>query len=74
MSAASYSSDLITASFPSEGVLVVSLSRTPVNALHTLFWLEIGRVFRLASSDPHVRCVVLASAVDKAFTAGLDLQ
>lgn len=74
MSASPYSSSLITASFPAEHVLLLSMSRAPVNALNTPFWLDIGRVFKQASSDPNVRCVILASSVDKAFTAGLDLR
>ncbi len=74
MSASAYTSPLIAASFPAEHVLLLSMARAPVNALHTPFWLDIGRVFRQASSDPQVRCVILASSVERAFTAGLDLQ
>lgn len=36
------------------------------------FWRELGTVFDRISADPNVRAVVLASALPKMFTAGLD--
>lgn len=36
------------------------------------FWLEFGRVFDDIGKDPSVRAVVLASAIPKIFSAGID--
>lgn len=74
MSLDAYSSPVIQSSFPSDGVLLLLLNRKPVNALNNLMWSEIGRLFDVASEDPQVRCVVFGSALDRAFSAGLDLQ
>lgn len=64
---------LIVASTPSAGVLLLSLARAPVNAVNDAMWHAIKTVFDSASTDPDVRCVVLASAFPRVFTAGLDL-
>jgi delta(3,5)-delta(2,4)-dienoyl-CoA isomerase len=37
-------------------------------------WKGIGQIFERLSHDPDVRCVVLTSAGDRAFSAGLDVQ
>lgn len=73
MSTAHYPNTLVNASFPSPAVLLLSINRPPVNALNTALWVEIGKSCDVASTDNEVRCVVLASAVEKMFTAGLDL-
>ncbi|GAA5914159.1 hypothetical protein JCM6882_004942 [Rhodosporidiobolus microsporus] len=65
---------LIRSSFPAPGVLLLSLARPPVNALHTPLFAQIRDALEQADRDPEVRCVVFASAVDKGFTAGLDLH
>ncbi|KAH9970671.1 ClpP/crotonase [Russula compacta] len=61
-------------SFPSENVLHVQLNRPPVNALNEQFWHEYGTAFDHIAEDPTVRVVVLSSAVEKAFSAGVDLS
>ncbi|BGP41116.1 hypothetical protein JCM10450v2_005148 [Rhodotorula kratochvilovae] len=71
---AAYDAPLIKATFPSEGVLVLSLARPPVNAFSTELFAQLERVFRTASADPDVRAVILTSDVPKGFTAGLDLH
>lgn len=44
----------------------------PVNAFNEAFWRELGLVFGNIAKDGDVRVVVLASALPKLFTAGLD--
>jgi enoyl-CoA hydratase/carnithine racemase len=44
----------------------------PVNAFNENFWRELGSVFGSIAKDGNVRVVVLASALPKLFTAGLD--
>ncbi|BGO92429.1 hypothetical protein NBRC10512_007511 [Rhodotorula toruloides] len=68
-----YASKLIKCTFPSQGVLQVTLARPPVNAYNSELSAELQRHFERASGDPDVRCVVLRSDLDKGFTAGLDL-
>ncbi|GAA5856849.1 hypothetical protein JCM9279_000851 [Rhodotorula babjevae] len=69
-----YTAPLIKATFPADGVLVLALARPPVNAFSTDLFHQLEEVFRTASSDNDVRCVVLTSDVAKGFTAGLDLH
>lgn len=38
------------------------------------FWVEYGRVFDAISLDPGVRAVVVASALPKLFSAGIDCE
>ncbi|QRV85609.1 enoyl-CoA hydratase/isomerase family protein [Ceratobasidium sp. AG-Ba] len=54
-------------------VVLVEMSRAPVNAFNQPFWEELGSTFDKISRDGSVRAVVLASAFEKVFTAGLDL-
>ncbi|CED83921.1 Enoyl-CoA isomerase [Phaffia rhodozyma] len=63
----------IVSSNPSPHVLLLSLSRNPVNAFSEEYWQELGRVFDKVNSMDDIRCVVLASNVSKGFSAGLDL-
>lgn len=37
-------------------------------------WLNISQIFQRLSHDPNVRAIVLTSAGDRAFTAGLDIK
>jgi len=37
-------------------------------------WLNISQIFQCLSHDPNVRAIVLTSAGDRAFTAGLDIK
>ncbi|KAL7416759.1 ClpP/crotonase [Mrakia frigida] len=64
----------IASSRPSPHVLLLSLARPPVNAFSEAFWRELGDTFKAAGRDDDVRVVVLASDVEKGFTAGLDLM
>lgn len=36
------------------------------------YWLEYDAVFRRIAEDPTVRIIVLSSALEKAFSAGVD--
>jgi len=56
------------------GVLAITLNRPPVNAMTMQFYEEVSQAFETAGSDKSVRCIVLASACEKAFSAGLDLK
>lgn len=64
----------IQASSPSKGLVLLRLNRGPVNAFNEPYWRELHRTFDHLSSHPEVRCIVLSSAFDKLFTAGLDLN
>ncbi|SCZ90502.1 BZ3500_MvSof-1268-A1-R1_Chr9g10858 [Microbotryum saponariae] len=68
-----YPTEHVVASFPSENVLLLTMQRAKINALNTALWVEIGKHMDVASADSDVRCVVLASGLDKIYTAGLDL-
>ncbi|KAF8587519.1 ClpP/crotonase [Ramaria rubella] len=67
------SAGFILKSFPSPGIVVVSLNRGPVNAFHQPFWEELGETFRDIGKDGEIRVIVLNSSFPKYFTAGLDL-
>ena len=59
--------------FAAEGVLNIAMNRPEkLNAQTQQMWSEVGEVFRLATRDPDVRCVIL-SGNGRAFTAGIDL-
>ncbi|TRM70369.1 ClpP/crotonase-like domain-containing protein [Schizophyllum amplum] len=72
----SFSTEWIKVSEPHPHVYLVELRRKPVNAFSEQFWRSFGKVFDdlRASSTADVRCAVLASALDKMFTAGLDIK
>jgi delta(3,5)-delta(2,4)-dienoyl-CoA isomerase len=64
-------------------VLLLTLSRPPMNAFNEPFWRALSACFSAIRDQqpiPHdtaedhdeIRVVVLASGMDKAFTAGLD--
>ena len=57
-----------------QGIATLTLDRPPVNAMTSRFYDEITRAFEAAGADPSIRCVVLRSASDRAFSAGLDLK
>ncbi|KAG7095275.1 hypothetical protein E1B28_006048 [Marasmius oreades] len=72
---AALSSEWIKVNEPFPHVLHVQLSRNPVNAFSTRYWRAYGKLFeRITQEAPDVRAVVLSSALDKVFTAGLDLH
>ncbi|KAH9855729.1 ClpP/crotonase [Lenzites betulinus] len=66
------SGTFVKVSSPGPYVAYVELLRNPVNAFNELFWTELGQVFDKISQEPSVRAVVLASALPKFFSAGID--
>jgi len=50
------------------------MSRPPVNALSIELVRDILEGYRLAKADPHVRCIMLESALEMVFCAGMDLD
>jgi enoyl-CoA hydratase len=52
----------------------ISLARPPVNALNLSLLEQLIAALRRAAADENVRAVVLASAVPRRFSAGLDLD
>ncbi|KAK7050733.1 delta-2 dienoyl-CoA isomerase [Favolaschia claudopus] len=72
--AAELSSKWLQVSEPSPNVLHIQFARPPVNAFSTEFWQAYAALFdRIVAEGRDVRAVVLSSALDKLFTAGLDL-
>jgi len=55
-------------------VYLIQVNRAPVNAFNESVWREYSQIFERISSEGYVRVVVLASGLDKLFTAGLDLK
>jgi len=68
-----YSGNFLTSSLATNGVLLVELSRAPLNAFHQKMWEEMGAIVNKISKDGDIRVVVLASSL-KAFSVGLDLN
>jgi enoyl-CoA hydratase/carnithine racemase len=54
-------------------IAVIRLARPPVNALGLAMVRRLIAALEQAAADDAVRAVVLASAVDKRFCAGLDI-
>jgi delta(3,5)-delta(2,4)-dienoyl-CoA isomerase len=75
-SAPSYASQFkyLNLSLPFDNVLHIVLNRPPVNAMNGEYWLEYGAAFERIAEDPTVRVVVVSSALEKAFSAGVDLS
>ncbi|PCH33020.1 ClpP/crotonase [Wolfiporia cocos MD-104 SS10] len=71
---AALSSQFIQVSLPEPHAALVELNRKPVNAFSQEFWTELGHTFDKIGREPSIRVVVLASALPKAFTAGIDLS
>ena len=55
-------------------VALITMRRPPVNAVNYAFIDAIHGAWRRADKDPGVRAIVLTSALDKAFSAGMDLD
>lgn len=51
----------------------ITMHRAPVNAINHALIEEINAAYRQAKADPGVRAVILTSAFDRAFSAGMDL-
>lgn len=56
------------------GILTLTLSRAPVNALNEAIYDQLHHAFITAQKDPSVRAVVLAADGQKAFCAGADVK
>lgn len=54
-------------------VAEITMRRAPVNALNHALVEEINDAYRTAKDDAGVRAVILTSAFDNAFSAGMDL-
>jgi enoyl-CoA hydratase/carnithine racemase len=52
----------------------ITMHREPVNAINHELATEINDAYRLAADDDSVRSIVLTSAFDRAFSAGMDLE
>lgn len=57
-----------------ERIALVTMRRPPVNAVNFAFIEAIHAAWRRADRDPDVRAIVLTSAFDRAFSAGMDLD
>ena len=55
-------------------VALITMRRPPVNAVNYAFIDAIHGAWRRADKDPGVRAVVVTSAFDKAFSAGMALD
>src|SRR5215475_8626741 len=58
----------------SDQIAEISLARAPVNALSLSLLEQLIAALRRAAADEDVRAVVLASALPRRFSAGLDLR
>jgi enoyl-CoA hydratase/carnithine racemase len=58
----------------SDRIAEIILERPPVNALSLALLEELIHAFRRAAADEEVGAVVLASALPRRFSAGLDLD
>ena len=54
-------------------VAEITMRRAPVNAINHALIDDINNAYRKAKADPGVRAVVLTSAFERAFSAGMDL-
>lgn len=57
-----------------EKIAVVKLNRPPVNSLNAKVYLEIYDAFCEIEKDQSIKAIVLTSAGEKAFAAGLDVK
>jgi enoyl-CoA hydratase/carnithine racemase len=58
----------------SDRVAEITMRRAPVNAINHALIEEINSAYRLAKDDAAVRAIILTSAFDNAFSAGMDLK
>ncbi len=57
-----------------EGIAMVKINRPPVNALGKGLLAELGKLVDDVQADPKVKVVVLSSAIQNVFIAGVDLK
>ncbi|KAF2659915.1 ClpP/crotonase [Lophiostoma macrostomum CBS 122681] len=73
--ATDYTYEYFNVTFPAEYVAQVEINRPEkMNAFIEIMWLNLSTIFRRLSHDPNIRSILLTSAGDRAFTAGLDVQ
>jgi len=54
-------------------VAEITMRRGPVNAIDHALIEDINSAYRQAKADPGVRAVILTSAFERSFSAGMDL-
>ncbi|WOO77333.1 Delta(3,5)-Delta(2,4)-dienoyl-CoA isomerase, mitochondrial [Vanrija pseudolonga] len=74
MNASQYNGQFHRASEAAPGVLLLEFNRPPVNAFHDPKWQELRQIIERASKSGEVRVIVLSSALERFFSAGLDLD
>jgi enoyl-CoA hydratase/carnithine racemase len=57
-----------------EGIATLTLNRAPVNALGRQFLIEIGDVIDSLQNDPKAKVIIINSAIQNVFIAGVDLK
>ena len=57
-----------------ENVAEITMERAPVNAINVELATEVADAYRRAKDDDQVRAVILTSAFEKAFSAGVDMN
>ncbi len=57
-----------------DGYALLTLNRPPVNALGRQFLEEIGRAVEELQNEPKAKAIILASAIQNVFVAGVDLK
>jgi enoyl-CoA hydratase/carnithine racemase len=57
-----------------DGIVTVVMDRPPVNAINQAMYEELTHAFESFAGDREARAVILASAVERAFTAGVDVR
>jgi len=68
-----YNARYFNISTPAKNILLLEISRPPVNAFSEEAWEELQSIFEQISVDGDIRAVVLASSNPKIFTAGIDV-
>ncbi|KAH9931297.1 ClpP/crotonase [Fomitopsis serialis] len=68
------STEFLKVSSPEPHIALVEILRKPVNAFSEECWTALAQVFNKISLQPTVRVVVLASALPRLFSAGIDLS
>jgi enoyl-CoA hydratase/carnithine racemase len=56
-----------------ERVAEITMRRAPVNAIDHALIEDINDAYRKAKADPEVRAIILTSAFERSFSAGMDL-
>ena len=57
-----------------ERVAEITMRREPVNAINMALTRAVNAAYQRAKDDPEVRAIILTSACERAFSAGMDLE